>query len=104
MYDLSVDLLKATIIIIDPLTYCINRCLISGSFPQSLKIAKTEPILKKGDPGKVSNYRPISLLPFFSKVLEKVICIQLTKFFESNNILVNSQFGFRKNLSSVDAV
>ena len=59
-----------------------------------------KPLLKKGDKKDVANYRPISLLTSFSKVFEKIIYNRLLKHIETNNILVNEQFGFR--ISSTD--
>jgi hypothetical protein len=66
-----------------------------------LKIAKVIPIFKSGDSSKMDNYRPISLLSNFSKILEKIVANRLTNFLETNNLLSNSQFGFRKNHSTL---
>jgi len=60
-----------------------------------------KPLLKKGDRKDVANYRPISLLTLFSKVFEKIIYKGLLKHIETNNIVVNEQFGFRIS-SSMD--
>ena len=61
-------------VIINTLTMLINQVLNAGIFPDKLKIAKVIPILHmKGDPSLFENYRPISLLPSISKVLEKII-------------------------------
>jgi hypothetical protein len=57
----------------------INDTLVSGLFPEALKVARVIPVFKKGDRTNVNNYRPISLLPVLSKVLEKVIKLQITK-------------------------
>jgi hypothetical protein len=54
-----------------PLTYICNKSIIMGVFPDRLKRATVMPLHKKGDISKLDNYRPISLLPVFSKVLEK---------------------------------
>ena len=61
-----------------------------------LKTAKVIPIYKKHYPSLVTNYRPISLLPCISKILEKIVCKRLSSFLTLNNILNPSQFGFRK--------
>ena len=58
-------------IIVEPLTEIIHLSLVSGSFPDTLKIAKVLPIFKTGDPGQLEIYRPISILPGFSKALRK---------------------------------
>ena len=62
------------------------------------------PIFKNGSKTLVSNYRPISLLSPFSKLLEKCIFNRLSNFFETNNLLYNFQFGFRNNSSTENAV
>ena len=77
-----------------------NQSLTEGVFPDALKIAKVVPILKNGDPTCVSNYRPISVLPAFSKITEKIVYKRLNKYFTDNLILHQSQFGFRENLST----
>ena len=57
--------------ILSKLTYFFNLCLSTGTFPNPLKVAAVKPIFKSGDSSLVSNYRPISVLPFISKILEK---------------------------------
>ena len=73
---------------------------IKSSIPafslQNLNLQKLFPIYKKGDTSSIENYRPISLLSSFSKVIEKNIFNQLFIFFQSNNLFYNSQYGFRK--------
>ena len=69
-----------------------------------MKIAKVIPVYKAKDRQSMSNYRPISLLSVFSKVLEKAVYIKLSKYLESNNILFNSQYGFRKHNSTIHGV
>jgi hypothetical protein len=64
-------------------------------------IAKVIPIYKSGDRQSMDNYRPISLLSNFSKILEKIVAIRLTNFLEANNILSDHQFGFRKAHSTL---
>ena len=58
-----------------PLTILTNQVLCTGMFPDKLKIAKVIPIHKKGDATVFNNYRPISLLPAISKVLEKIVML-----------------------------
>ena len=82
--------------IITILTRIINQSLCTGIFPNSLKIAKISPIFKKGDPHITDNYRPISLLPVISKVIEKVVFLQVYNYFVENKLLYDSQYGFRK--------
>ena len=82
--------------IIAILTLIINQSLCTGIVPNSLKIAKVSPIYKKGDRHLTDNYRPISLLPVISKVLEKVVFLQVYNYFVENKLLYDSQYGFRK--------
>ncbi|MCP4990727.1 MAG: reverse transcriptase family protein, partial [Colwellia sp.] len=76
-----------------------NQSLITGIFPKKLKIAIVIPIYKgkNADPNNFGNYRPISLLPTLSKIIEKVVHKQLYEYMDTNNLFNNSQYGFRKN-------
>ena len=71
--------------------------MTKGIFPDQLKIAKIIPIHKGGAKNIASNYRPISLLPIFGKVLEKITAARFLKFINKHIILTQKQFGFRKN-------
>ena len=68
-----------------PLTIIIDQSLLTGIFPEKLKIAKVLRLFKKNDYMLMDNYRPISLLRAISKVFEKVVCNQLYTYFISNN-------------------
>ena len=97
--------LKISVEIISPiLTEIINRCILMGVFPTSLKIAEVIPIYKNGAKTNCDNYRPISLLSPFSKLIESHIYNNLIKFFNKNNVLYNNQFGFRDDRSTDLAV
>ena len=87
-----------------PLTKIINNSITSGIFPADWKEAIVVPILKKGDPKDPKNYRPVSCLTAASKVLEKVVCQQLTKYIEKHKLLPNSQHGFRSGRSTMTAL
>ena len=63
--------------IIQPLMLIINQMLMTGEFPSDLKISRVKPLFKSGDALLFSNYRPISLLPSFSKIFEYIIFKQL---------------------------
>jgi hypothetical protein len=77
--------------------------LASGIFPSSLKFSMVKPIFKKGNKTSMSNYRPISLLPSFSKIFEKVIYTTLYQHCIESNILSQQQYGFRINSSTKKA-
>ena len=87
-----------------PLTHLINRSLETGHVPTEIKIAKVIPIYKAGDPKLLSNYRPISILPIFSKIYEKIMYSRLEAHLTLHNILSPYQFGFRHNHSTAMAV
>ena len=84
----------------DPIAYVINLSISTGIVPNKLKEARVSPIYKSGDKLSTSNYRPISVLPSISKVLEKIISMRLFKFLDKNNILSSRQFGFRPGYST----
>jgi len=89
-----------SVVILDPLVHIFNLSLLNGCVPDKLKIAKVIPVFKKGDRSQPTNYRPISLLSIFDKLLEKLMFSRLISYLEGNNILYNYQFGFRKNHST----
>ena len=86
-----------------PLTVIINQIFTTSFFPDNLTTAKIHPLLLAGDPLLATNYRPISLLTSISKIFEKIIFNQLTNYLSLNNILTDSQYGFRKNHSTQSA-
>lgn len=90
--------------IIEPLADVINSCLCEGHFPSRMKIGKVIPVHKRGDIDEPANYRQISVLPVFSKTLERVIYDQMILYFDSNNILCEQQYGFRKGCTTTSAV
>nr|XP_047132472.1 uncharacterized protein LOC124811199 [Hydra vulgaris] len=75
-----------------------------GIFPEQLKIAKITPIFKEGDRAIISNYRPISILPIFSKILERIMYNRVYDYFQCNNLLYSNQFGFKKHNSTEHAI
>lgn len=81
-----------------------NVCFSKGVFPAALKQAIITPVHKSGDRDDVNNYRPISVLPVISKILEKLINDRLHKYLEKFKIISDSQFGFRHGRSTEDAV
>lgn len=104
-YWLSNNIIKKTIHLISmPLAFVLNTCFQLGYFPEPLKLSKVVPIFKKGDKSLPQNYRPVSIVPIFSKLFESIIYNQLREYFERNNFISDSQFGFRKGMSTVTAV
>ena len=87
-------------LILKPLTHAINLSLIMGYFPEQLKLAKVIPIFKGGDPDLLSNYRPVSVLPAFSKLYERIYYKRLLSYISSQNIRYDNQFGFRARHST----
>ena len=81
----------------------INLAFEHNYFPNSLKIARVTAVFKSGDPCDVSNYRPISVLPAFSKIYELCMKARLTNFLSNQNIIHKSQFGFIAKSSTTSA-
>lgn len=103
--ELQTKLLKNIIpYILTPLTHIINLSLSKGVFPTCYKNSIIVPIHKKGSTKVLTNYRPISLLTIFSKILEKTVQTQLDKYLQTNNTLTDRQYGFRKRLGTEDAL
>ena len=87
-----------------PLSHLINNSLLNGVFPAALKEAKIIPIFKGGEKNECCNYRPISVLPFFSKIYEKVIFKRLKSYLNHINIPSKNQFGFQEKCSTFMAI
>lgn len=103
--DIPIILIKKSAPIISPVMVALyNKHIALGCFPKPLKIGKITPIHKKGNKELIENYRPVSTLPIFGKIFEKIIYKRLYKFFASKGILSESQFGFRKGHSTSHAV
>ena len=82
-----------------PLTHIMNLSICSGIFPAQMKIARVVPLFKSGDSTLFSNYRPVSVLPLFSKILERLMYKRLLAFVNKHDLLYCNQFGFRSNHS-----
>ena len=110
MFGLSNNLIKKVIDNIAlPLTHIFNLSLQSGIIPNELKMAKVIPIFKLNSKdaellSDMSNYRPISLLSIFSKILEKIVALKLTEYLNANNLLYKHQYGFQKQKSTVQPI
>lgn len=103
--DISPKILKHTSTLVStPLSHIINLSLSAGIFPNRLKKAKVIPIHKSGSKRDINNYRPISILPAFSKIFEKVITTRLIDYLEKKHLLSEYQHGFRANHSTESAI
>ena len=104
-FSIPINILKLTKDIISkPLEIIFNSSLLNGIVPDSFKIARIIPIHKKGSTISLDNYRPISLLSLFNKLLEKLMFKRINKFISKHNILHNKQFGFRSKHSALHAI
>ena len=103
--SIPVHLLKLIAdLIIEPLCEIIINSFSSGIFPDALKICKVVPIHKGESTQELNNYRPISLLSIFNKIIEKLMHKQLYNFLNTHDILFKNQFGFRQNNSTTFAL
>ena len=101
-FSIPINLLKtAKSSLSTPLEIIFNLSFLTGTVPDQFKIANVIPIHKKGPLTMLTNYRPISLLSIFSKILEKLMYTRLTRFIEKYEILYNKQFGFRSKHSTL---
>ena len=87
-----------------PLMNIFSLSLKKGIFPEKMKISKVRPIFKEGDKSILSNYRPISVLSCFSKILERIMYNRLYTYLAESNILFNKQFSFRAGHSTKHAL
>ena len=105
MDDVSSFIVKeAFLILISKVTYMFNLSIQSSTFPKMWKLASVIPIPKAGNLTNVKNYRPISLLPLPGKILEKLIHCQLSNYLETESLLSEDQYGFRKGRSTIHSV
>ena len=91
-------------IIVVPLCRIINLSFSTGEFPDILKVAKVIPLHKGGSTEELNNYRPISLLSIFDKIIEKIMHAKLYNFLEEHNILFKNQFGFKKKCNTAHSL
>ena len=91
---------------VKPLTHIFNLSFLTGIIPNALKIARVTSVYKANSKEKFSNFRPISVLRCFSKVLEKLMYMykRAITFLNKNNILSNNQYGFRAGHSTQQVV
>ena len=91
-------------VLLKPITHIINKSFITGIFPDKLKISRIIPIHKKDDIHIIDNYRPISLLPAISKILEKISYNQFFAYLSQLKYICQTQYGFRESHSTEHAV
>ena len=104
---LPTKLLKECVDLLLPyITHIINKSLRSGLVPTPFKEARVTPLLKKAslDPSEYANYRPVSNLPFNSKILEKAILVQFNQYLNENNLQEKMQSAYRKYHSTETAL
>ena len=102
---LSPEMIKIALPVIEvPLTFIINTSIASGVVPESWKCARVLPLHIKGKKSSVSNYRPVSILPSCSKILEKIVKNQIDKFCQKIELIPSHQHGFQKNKSTISAL
>ena len=85
-------------------THVMNLSIINGVVPNELKVVKVVPIYKSGDRRLINSYRPVSVLPCFSKILEKLMYNRISNFIHKHGLLNEYQFGFRQKLSTNQAL
>ena len=98
--NISASLIRlAGVHVVPPLVHIINCSIDSGTFPSTWKVAKIFSLHKSGSPHDINNFRPISILPVISKILERHVHDSFYDFLSVNNLLSKSQFGFKKGYS-----
>ena len=86
----------------NPLTSLFNHCFRTSTWPKTWKTSNVVPVHKKGGKSEVKNYRPVSLLPALSKVVETIVASRITDHLDRHHLLCNRQFGLRKERSAAD--
>ncbi|KAL1447442.1 hypothetical protein WDU94_006619 [Cyamophila willieti] len=102
---IPLTILRSSIVpIASHLAHIFNTSFSDGKFPNDFKGSIVTPLHKKGSTFDLGNYRPISLLNSFSKILEKLVYARLSSFLHTHNILIEEQYGFRTGRSTSDAI
>ena len=90
--------------ILPALTHIVNISISQAEFPHSWKVSKVVPLLKKDDPLQSKNYRPVALLPIFSKILERAVFMQVVEYVESNGLISTNHHGGRQHHNTATAL
>lgn len=102
--DINANIIRNSCTEIAPVIVQIfNEMIVSGVYPEKLKIQRTIPILKKGTPKKVENYRPIAILSVINKCFEKLIFARICQHLDELSFLYQKQFGFRRGVGTLEA-
>ena len=91
-------------VIFPRLNFLVNYCIKLSCFPNELKRAHVVPLHKKDDPEEPNNYRPISITPCLSKIIETILRDQICQYLHDNKLLSKNQYGFRKKFSTIDSL
>jgi len=103
--DIPSKFLKiASCIVSEWLSKLFNKCMTTGKFPDTWKIAHITPIPKVHSPSSSSEYRPISVLPVLSKLFEKILYHWVYSYLTEHNLIDKRQYGFRENRSTKLAI
>ena len=103
--EITNNILKAIFpSIINALRIIFNKSMSSGEFPENMKLAIVKPLYKAKEKSEICNYRPISLLPVLSKILEKIVNSRMVNYLNRYGINYEGQYGFRKNRNTTDAI
>ena len=86
------------------LRFLFNKSIKTGIFPDQMKVARVIPVFKSGDPSQMTNYRPISILPVFSKLLERIVYNRVYNYITEQKLLFPKQFEFQSNHSTEHAI
>ena len=105
IYGMSATFLKTlSSSVSETLSTLYNESFSQGIFPDHMKHAMVTPVHKGGSKLDMTNYRPISVLPICSKILEKLMLTRLLDFLDKNNIIYKHQFGFQKSKSTASSI
>ena len=101
--EISISMIKmCDTSIVEPLCFIFEKCLETGVYPSLWKKANVIPVHKKNSRQNKENYRPISLLPIFGKMFEKLIFDSMYEHFCSHGLITSNQSGFRPNDSAIN--
>ena len=103
--EINNKIIKKTSNVVTPfLKILFNACMKQGVFPECFKLAQVTPLFKGGEKTNLGSYRPISLLPALSKILEKIILVRMMSFLSENDVIAKEQFGFRPKYTTEYAI